>query len=86
MMTGCASCHTHWRCVWGHTHIGATQVIKIGTSSLTNEKYGTLNLSSLSRVCEVVRELHAQGERLCLLCLQQLRACICLPCAALAAL
>jgi hypothetical protein len=37
------------------------QVIKIGTSSLINEKYGTLNLSSLSRICEVVRELHAKG-------------------------
>jgi hypothetical protein len=29
---------------------------------LINEKYGTLNLSSLSRICEVVRELHAKGE------------------------
>lgn len=38
------------------------QVIKIGTSSLINEKYGTLNLSSLSRICEVVRELHAKGK------------------------
>lgn len=37
-------------------------VIKIGTSSLINEKYGTLNLSSLSRICEVVRELHAKGH------------------------
>jgi glutamate 5-kinase len=37
-------------------------VIKIGTSSLINEKYGTLNLSSLSKICEVVRELHAKGE------------------------
>lgn len=37
------------------------QIIKIGTSSLINEKYGTLNLSSLSRICEVVRELHAKG-------------------------
>jgi glutamate 5-kinase len=36
-------------------------VIKIGTSSLINEKYGTLNLSSLSRICEVVRELHKKG-------------------------
>lgn len=41
------------------------QVIKIGTSSLINEKYGTLNLSSLSRICEVVRELHAKGKPAC---------------------
>lgn len=47
------------------------QVIKIGTSSLINEKYGTLNLSSLSRICEVVRELHAQGELL--LCQQPMQ-------------
>jgi glutamate 5-kinase len=44
-----------------------SQVIKIGTSSLINEKYGTLNLSSLSRICEVVRELHAKGETQALL-------------------
>eukprot|EP00878_Enallax_costatus_P014066 GHUV01014710.1.p1 GENE.GHUV01014710.1~~GHUV01014710.1.p1 ORF type:complete len:460 (+),score=92.12 GHUV01014710.1:380-1759(+) len=37
-------------------------VIKIGTSSLINEQYGTLNLSSLSRICEVVRELHSKGH------------------------
>lgn len=37
-------------------------VIKIGTSSLINETYGTLNLSSLSRICEVVRDLHAKGH------------------------
>lgn len=42
-------------------HCHCVQVIKIGTSSLINEKYGTLNLSSLSRICEVVRELHAKG-------------------------
>eukprot|EP00882_Tetradesmus_deserticola_P012459 GHRQ01013202.1.p1 GENE.GHRQ01013202.1~~GHRQ01013202.1.p1 ORF type:complete len:204 (+),score=62.82 GHRQ01013202.1:232-843(+) len=37
-------------------------VVKIGTSSLVNEQFGTLNLSNLSRVCEVVRELHAKGH------------------------
>lgn len=39
------------------------QVIKIGTSSLINEQYGTLNLSILSRICEVVRDLLAQGKQ-----------------------
>eukprot|EP00775_Hariotina_reticulata_P012564 gene12564-12696_t len=38
------------------------QVIKIGTSSLINEKYGTLNLSSMSKICEVVRELQTRGH------------------------
>jgi glutamate 5-kinase len=38
------------------------QVIKIGTSSLVNEQFGTLNLSGLSRICEVVRDLQAKGE------------------------
>ncbi|WIA19357.1 hypothetical protein OEZ85_003985 [Tetradesmus obliquus] len=41
-------------------------VIKIGTSSLINEQYGTLNLSILSRICEVVRDLHAQGHHVIL--------------------
>ncbi|KAF6260018.1 Aspartate/glutamate/uridylate kinase [Scenedesmus sp. NREL 46B-D3] len=37
-------------------------VVKIGTSSLVNEQHATLNLSNLSRVCEVVRDLHAKGH------------------------
>jgi glutamate 5-kinase len=38
------------------------KVIKIGTSSLVNEEFGTLNLGGLSRICEVVRDLQAKGE------------------------
>jgi hypothetical protein len=46
-----------------HDTLACLQVIKIGTSSLINEQYGTLNLSSLSRICEVVRDLHAKGNQ-----------------------
>lgn len=37
------------------------QVIKIGTSSLIHERYQTLNLSNLARVCEVIKQLHSEG-------------------------
>jgi hypothetical protein len=61
----CAELSTPQHTATQHTHPNtqhSLQVIKIGTSSLINEHYGTLNLSSLSRICEVVRELHAKGE------------------------
>jgi glutamate 5-kinase len=37
------------------------QVIKIGTSSLINEGFHSLNLSNLARVCEVIKQLHNEG-------------------------
>lgn len=40
----------------------ALQVIKIGTSSLIHQEYHSLNLSNLARVCEVIKQLHSQGE------------------------
>ena len=39
------------------------QVIKVGTSSLVRPEHNTLNLSSLARLCEVVRELKSQQHR-----------------------
>lgn len=44
-----------------HEMIWALQVIKIGTSSLIREDTNSPNLTSLARVCEVVKELTGQG-------------------------
>lgn len=38
------------------------QVIKIGTSSLLRSDLSSINLSSLARVCETVKELRNMGE------------------------
>lgn len=35
----------------------------MGTSSLVRPEQNTLNLSNLARLCEVVRDLHADGHR-----------------------
>ena len=45
------------------TDASLLQVIKVGTSSLVRPEQNTLNLSNLARLCEVVRELHAQKHR-----------------------
>lgn len=42
------------------------QVIKVGTSSLVRPDAGSLNLSSLARICETVRDLRAEGHRVVL--------------------
>lgn len=39
----------------------ASQVIKVGTSSLIRAEQGSLNLSSLASITETVRDLKAQG-------------------------
>ncbi|KAL6745743.1 Aspartate/glutamate/uridylate kinase [Haematococcus lacustris] len=38
------------------------QVIKVGTSSLVRPEQQTLNLSSLARICETIKALHAKGH------------------------
>lgn len=38
------------------------QVIKIGTSSITRPEQGTLNLSTLARICETVKSLTNLGQ------------------------
>lgn len=38
-----------------------SQVIKVGTSSLIRADVGTLNLTSLAAIVEMVRDLKAQG-------------------------
>eukprot|EP00892_Ulva_mutabilis_P004327 jgi/Ulvmu1/2266/UM013_0113.1 len=43
-----------------------TVVIKIGTSSLIREETNSPNITSLARVCEVVRNLTDKGHRVCL--------------------
>ncbi|BDA41832.1 Glutamate 5-kinase at N-terminal half [Coccomyxa sp. Obi] len=40
-----------------------TIVIKVGTSSLVRPQQNTLNLSNLARLCEVVRDLNADGHK-----------------------
>ncbi len=35
----------------------------MGTSSLVRPEQNTLNLSNLARLCEVVRDLHADGHK-----------------------
>ncbi|KAG2490622.1 hypothetical protein HYH03_011014 [Edaphochlamys debaryana] len=41
---------------------GAIFVIKVGTSSLLRPEHHTINLSSLARLCEAVRDLRAEGH------------------------
>ena len=38
------------------------QVIKVGTSSLLRPDLSSINLSSLARICETVKELRKLGE------------------------
>ena len=38
------------------------QVLKVGTSSLVRPEHGTVNLSSLSKICEAARDLLAAGD------------------------
>lgn len=45
----------HWQCV-------LLQVIKIGTSSLLRPDLSSINLSSLARICEIVKELRTLGK------------------------
>ena len=49
---------TYWSAVLCLT----LQVIKIGTSSLLRSDLSSINLSSLARVCETVKELRNMGE------------------------
>lgn len=51
----------------GQTHAAPLpQVIKVGTSSLVRPDASSLNLSSLARICETVRDLRAEGHRVVL--------------------
>eukprot|EP01025_Chloroclados_australasicus_P041138 TRINITY_DN4341_c0_g1_i1.p1 TRINITY_DN4341_c0_g1~~TRINITY_DN4341_c0_g1_i1.p1 ORF type:complete len:410 (+),score=46.70 TRINITY_DN4341_c0_g1_i1:161-1390(+) len=45
---------------------GSIIVLKIGTSSLIKDKQETLNISALANICQVVRELHDQGNKVVL--------------------
>lgn len=39
------------------------QVIKIGTSSLLRPDLSSINLSSIARICETVKELRTEGKQ-----------------------